>query len=102
MHTYTFAPIPWHFRDKVKAHHTKSFTAFTGNHGKRWARTGTVVATGPGPRQYAVRMDGSRNISIRNRNILKTFTEVADMRAEDVPQQHLDEDGGHAAQITSQ
>ena len=29
-----------------------------GNYGKRWARTGTVVEVGPGPRQYAVRMDG--------------------------------------------
>ena len=35
-----------------------------GNHGKRWARTGTVVEVGPGPRQYAVRMDGSRNVSL--------------------------------------
>ena len=26
-----------------------------------------VGETGPGPRQYAVRMDGSRNVSIRNR-----------------------------------
>ena len=35
-----------------------------GNHSKRWARTGTVVEVGPGPRQYAVRMDGSRNVSL--------------------------------------
>ena len=38
-----------------------------GNYGKRWARTGTVVEVGPGPRQYAVRMEGSRNVSLRNR-----------------------------------
>ena len=55
-----------------------------GNHGKRWARTGTVVETGPGPRQYAVRMDGSRNVSIRNRKFLRPFSGVADMMAEDV------------------
>ena len=47
-----------------------------GNHGKRWARTGTVIETGPGSRQYAVRMDGSRNVSIRNRKFLRTFTGV--------------------------
>ena len=57
-----------------------------GNHGKRLARTGTVVETGPGPRQYAVRMDGSRNVSIGNRKFLRTFTMVADMMAEDVDQ----------------
>ena len=44
-----------------------------GNHGKRWARTGTVVEIGPGPRQYTVRMDRSRNVSIRNRKFLRTF-----------------------------
>ena len=69
----------------------------SGNHGKRWARTGTVVETGPGPRQYAVRMDGSRNVSIRNRKFLRPFTGVADMMADNdalddtVPQQHSDD-----------
>ena len=53
-------------------------------HGKRWARTGTVVETGPGPRQYAVRMDGSRNVSIRNRKFLRPYTGVADVLAEEV------------------
>ena len=55
-----------------------------GNHGKRWSRSGMVVETGPGPRQYDVRMDGSRNVSIRNKKFLRSFTEVADMMAEDV------------------
>ena len=71
-----------------------------GNHGKRWARTGTVVEAGP--RQYSVRVDGSRNGSIRNRNFLKTFKRVADMMAEDVPQQHPDDEDGPAAQIIRQ
>ena len=31
-----------------------------------------------------VRMDGSRNVSIRNKKFLRSFTEVADMKAEDV------------------
>ena len=47
-----------------------------------------MVETGPGPRKYAVSMDGSRNVSIRNRKFLRTFTGVANMMAEDVPQQH--------------
>ena len=70
-----------------------------GNHGKRWARTGVVVETEPGPRKYAVRMDGSRNVSIKNRKILRTFTGVADMMAEDIPQQHMVDEGGPAAQV---
>ena len=32
-----------------------------------------MVETGPGPRQYTVRMDGSRNVSIRNRKFLRPF-----------------------------
>ena len=56
-----------------------------GNYGKRWARTGTVVEVGPGPRQYAVRMDGSRNVTLRNRKFLRTFNGVADMMADDTP-----------------
>ena len=74
----------------------------SGNHGKRWARTGTVVETGPGPRQYAVRMDGSRNVSIRNRKFLRPFTGVADLMADqDAPsdavlQQHSDKREGCA------
>ena len=77
----------------------------SGNHGKRWARTGTVVETGPGPRQYAVRMDGSRNVSLRNRKYLRSFTGVSDVMADDVvhsntiPQQHPSEVDG---QVVSQ
>ena len=72
----------------------------SGNYGKRWARTGTVVETGPGPRQYAVRMDGSRNVSIRNRKFLRPFTGVADMMADQdvtsnaIPQQCSNERNG--------
>ena len=72
----------------------------SGNHGKRWAKTGTVVETGPGPRQYAVRMDGSRNVSLRNRKYLRSFTGVSDIMADDVvhsntiPQQHPSEVDG--------
>ena len=58
-----------------------------------------VVETGPGPRQYDVRMDGSRNVSIRNRKFLRTFMGVADMMADDVPQQHPNNEGGSANQI---
>ena len=64
-----------------------------GNHGKRWARTGTVVEIGPGPRQYAVRMDRSRNVSIRNRKFLRTFNGVADMMADAIVPQQQPGDG---------
>ena len=64
-----------------------------------WARReAAVVETGPGLRQYAVRMDGSRNVS---RKFLRPFTGVADMMAEDVVhsnlvlQQYPDDVGGH-------
>ena len=59
-----------------------------GHYGKRWARTGTVVEVGPGPRQYAMKMDSSRNVSLRNRKFLRTSNGVADMMADEViPQQ---------------
>ena len=44
-----------------------------GNHDKRWTSTSW----------YAVRMDGSRNITLRNRKFLRTFYGVADMMADD-------------------
>ena len=64
--------------------------------------TGVVVETGPGLKQYAVRTDGSRNVSIRNRKFLRTFTGVADIMAEDVPQQHPVVEGCPAAQVIRQ
>ena len=70
-----------------------------GNHDKRWARTGVVVEIGLGPRKYALRMDGSRNMGIRNRRFLGLFNLVADIMAEDFPQQRPDDEGGLAAQI---
>ena len=73
-----------------------------GNHGKRLSRSGTVIETGPGLRQYAVWMDGSRNVNIRNRKFHRTFTGVADMMAYDDPQQHLNVEGGPAVQIIRQ
>ena len=58
------------------------------NYDKRWARTGTVIEVGPGPRQYAMRMDGSRNVTLRNRKFLRTFNGVTDLMADDnIPQQ---------------
>ena len=63
---------------------------------KRGSRSGTVVEIGPGPRQYAVRMDGSRNVSISNRKFLRTYKGVADLMADDVPQQHPHDEGGPA------
>ena len=73
-----------------------------GNHGKRWSRSGTLVEIGPGQRQYAVRMDGSRNVSIRNRKFLRTYIGVADLMSDDVPQQHPHEESGPAAQMIRQ
>ena len=67
----------------------------SGHHAKRWARTGTVVEVGPGPRQYMVRMDGSRNVSLRNRKFLRPFVGVSDVMAggHDLPA--VKEHGGH-------
>ena len=48
---------------------------------------------GPGLRQYAVRMDGSRNVSIRNRKFLRTFNGVADMMADAIVPQQQPGDG---------
>ena len=61
-----------------------------------------MVVKEHGPRQYAVRMDGSRNVSMRNRKFLRTFAGVADLRADDVPQQNPHDEGGPAAQIIRQ
>ena len=44
-----------------------------------------MVEVVPGPRQYAVRMDGSRNVTLRNRKFVRTFNGVADMVADDTP-----------------
>ena len=51
-----------------------------------------------------MRMDGSRNVSIRNRKFLRTFTGVTDtdMMAENVPEQSPVDEGGPAAQIARQ
>ena len=47
-----------------------------GHHGKRWTKTGTMVEAGTGPRQYQVRMDGSINVSLRNRHFHRKFKVV--------------------------
>ena len=51
----------------------------TGNYPQRWGKTGSVIDRGPGPRQYYVRMDGSRRVSLRNRKFLRKSTAVADL-----------------------
>ena len=43
-----------------------------GNHPKRWEKRGTVVEVLP-HRQYRVRVDGSRRITLRNRQFLKQY-----------------------------
>ena len=47
----------------------------TGNRPKRWDKTGTVVEILP-HQQYKVRMDGSGDISLRNRRFLRKITPV--------------------------
>ena len=44
----------------------------TGNHPGRWDRTGVVVDTGLGLRQFLVRTDGSGRVTLRNRKFLRT------------------------------
>ena len=44
----------------------------TGNHPLRWNRRGVVVST-EGYDQYKVRIDGSRNVTERNRKYLRVF-----------------------------
>ena len=51
----------------------------TGNYPQRWGKTGSVIDKGPGPRQYYIRMDGSRRVSLRNRKFLRKSTAVADL-----------------------
>ena len=51
----------------------------TGNYPRRWSKTGVVIEKGAGPRQYLVRMDGSRRISLINRKFLRKMTAVADI-----------------------
>ena len=46
-----------------------------GNHPKRWNKRGTVIEVLP-HRQYRIRMDGSRRISLRNRQFLRKFTPI--------------------------
>ena len=45
----------------------------TGNHSKKWHRTGVVVSVLPN-RQYKVVIDGSRRVSLRNRRFLKKIS----------------------------
>ena len=51
----------------------------TGNYPRRWEKTGVVIEKGQGPRQYLVRMDGSRRICLINRKFLRKMTAVADI-----------------------
>ena len=47
----------------------------TGNKPKRWDRTGLIVDTLP-HQQYKVRMDGSGEVSLRNRRFLRKITPI--------------------------
>ena len=62
-HTKTLAELPVGAQVSVQNQ--------TGNKPKRWDRTGTVVETLP-HQQYKVRMDGSGDISLRNRRFLRS------------------------------
>ena len=62
-----------------------------------------MVEVGPGPRQYAVRMDGSKNVTLRNRKFLRTFNGVADMTADNaIPQKQPGEEGVQVRQPVRQ
>ena len=50
----------------------------TGNKPKRWDRTGVVVEALP-YQQYRIRMDGSGDISLRNRRFLRRITPVQNL-----------------------
>ena len=52
----------------------------TGNYPRRWSKTGVMIEKGAGPRQYRVRMDGSRRVCLINRKFLRKMTAVADMQ----------------------
>ena len=70
LHTHTLTPLD--IGDSVRIQNQ------TGNHPSRWDRTGVVIETGPGPRQYYVRTDGSARVSLRNRKFLHKCITVAD------------------------
>ena len=58
----------------------------TGNYPKRWDRTGVVVEVGQHD-QYAVKIDGSGRITVRNRRFLRKF-EPATMDIQPAPNRH--------------
>ena len=73
-------------QEEVWSEHTKTLAELpvgavvsvqnqAGNKPKRWDRTGTVVETLP-HQQYKVRMDGSGDISLRNRRFLRRITPI--------------------------
>ena len=73
-------------QEEVWSEHTKTLAELplgavvsvqnqTGNRPKRWDRTGTVVDILP-HQQYKVRMDGSGDISLRNRRFLRKITPI--------------------------
>ena len=73
-------------QEEVWSEHTKALAELpvgaqvsvqnqTGNKPKRWDRTGTIVETLP-HQQYKVRMDGSGDISLRNRRFLRRITPI--------------------------
>ena len=54
----------------------------TGNHPKRWERTGTVVEVRQF-HQYVVKVDGSGRLTLRNRQHLRKFTPFKKMNTQD-------------------
>ena len=76
-------------REEVLSEHTKTLPELavgvqvsvqnqTGNKPKRWDRTGVVVEALP-YQQYRIRMDGSGDISLRNRRFLRRITPVQNL-----------------------
>ena len=55
----------------------------TGNHPKRWERTGTVVEVRQF-HQYVIKVDGSGRLTLRNRQHLRKFTPFKTLRHEDI------------------
>ena len=73
-------------QEEVLSEHTKTLPELppgaqvsvqnqAGNKPKRWDRTGTIVEVLP-PQQYKVRMDGSGDITLRNRRFLRKITPI--------------------------
>ena len=76
-------------QEEVLSEHTKTLPELavgvqvsvqnqTGNKPKRWERTGVVVEALP-YQQYRIRMDGSRDLTLRNRRFLRRITPIQNL-----------------------